>query len=225
MRICIFGLGAVGGHLAARLAAGGHEVSAVARGEVLAALGRGPLTLRSGDETVRGQVKASAAPEALGPQDVVLSTLKANALPALAEGVAPLLEPQTLVVFAQNGAPWWYGQGIGAGRPKPPPLPRLDPGGDERCAQRLDARVRPVVGRADDQRVAPRAVVRNDAGRDHLVRGMDHRADDALGLNRAGQRAARIEPRRRRRLRPRADALSIPPGKAVLREDDERPRP
>ena len=37
MRTCIFGLGAVGGLIGARLAASGAEVSAIARGATLAA--------------------------------------------------------------------------------------------------------------------------------------------------------------------------------------------
>jgi 2-dehydropantoate 2-reductase len=127
MRICVFGAGAVGGHLAARLAAAGHEVSVVARGANLEAIRRNGIALRAGDETIVGKVRASDRPAELGRQDIVISTLKAPGLPALAQSVGALLDRDTSVVFAQNGIPWWYGIGIGS-RPAPPDLARLDPG-------------------------------------------------------------------------------------------------
>jgi 2-dehydropantoate 2-reductase len=129
MRICVFGAGAVGGNFAARLAASGHDVSIVARGPHLAAIREKGITLKSGDKVIAGKVRASDRPADLGKQDIVLSTLKANSLPALAEGVTPLLDRDTMVVFAQNGIPWWYAHGLQPSRPKPPELPRLDPGG------------------------------------------------------------------------------------------------
>lgn len=129
MRICIYGAGAIGGHLAARLADGGHAVSVVARGANLQAIRAHGLTLRRGEETIQAAVAASDDPAALGPQDLVISTLKANALASLAAGIGPLLEAGTRVVFAQNGIPWWYAQGLPAAAPRPPDLGRLDPGG------------------------------------------------------------------------------------------------
>ena len=38
MKVCVFGAGAIGGHLAVRLARGGADVSVVARGAQLAAI-------------------------------------------------------------------------------------------------------------------------------------------------------------------------------------------
>lgn len=129
MRICVFGAGAVGGHLAARLSAAGNDVSIVARGEHLAAIRARGLVLLRGDQRLEARVKASDRPAELGPQDIVISTVKANGLPALAEAAGPLLGPDTAVVFAQNGIPWWYASGLASSRPKPPDLSRLDPGG------------------------------------------------------------------------------------------------
>lgn len=134
MKICIFGMGAVGGHFGARLGAAGHEVSAVARGENLAALRRDGVTLHSLGETITAPVHASDDPRDLGPQDLVVSTLKATGLPDLAQGVAPLLGPDTAVIFAQNGIPWWYDMGLSSDRPAPPDLGSLDPGGAMRRA-------------------------------------------------------------------------------------------
>ena len=104
MRICVFGAGAVGGHLAARLAAGGQEVSVVARGAHLEAMRANGVKLIHGEQIIQGKV--DTRPD--GAQDAVLVTLKANMLGAFADAAAPLLGPDTVVVFAQNGIPWWY---------------------------------------------------------------------------------------------------------------------
>ncbi len=104
MRICIFGAGAVGGHLAARLAASGHEVSVAARGAHLQAMRANGVKLIHGEETIGGKVNTQPG----GAQDAVLVTLKANLLGAFAGAARPLLGADTLVVFAQNGIPWWY---------------------------------------------------------------------------------------------------------------------
>ena len=129
MRICVFGAGAIGGNFAARLAAAGNEVSVVARGAHLEAIRARGLTLLTGDRKIVAPVQASDRPADLGPQDVVISTLKASSLGDLAGSVGPLLRADTQVVFAQNGIPWWYGTGLAADRPKAPDLSRLDPGG------------------------------------------------------------------------------------------------
>ena len=115
MRICIFGAGAVGGHLAARLAAKGHDVSVVARGAHLEAMRSRGVKLLHGDEIISGSVRT----EGIGVQDAVFVTLKANMLGTFADAAGPLLGPDTAVVFAQNGIPWWYA----------PHLAGLDPGG------------------------------------------------------------------------------------------------
>ncbi len=129
MKICVFGAGAIGGNFAARLSDAGNDVSVVVRGAHLEAIKARGLTLIAGDRKIVAKVKASDRPADLGKQDVVISTLKANGLPALAESVAPLLGPETGVVFAQNGIPWWYGRGLDSARPAAPDLSRLDPGG------------------------------------------------------------------------------------------------
>ena len=114
MRICIFGAGAVGSHFAVRLAQAGHDVSCVMRGAHLAAVKARGLTLRVGDAETNAKVKASDDPAALGPQDLVISTLKATGVASLATGLKPLLGADTPVIFAQNGIPWWYDIGLPA---------------------------------------------------------------------------------------------------------------
>lgn len=108
MKICIFGAGAVGGYLGARLAAAGAEVSVVARGAHLAAIRSEGLRLAEGDGDRVTHPRATDDPAELGPQDALIVTLKAHAGPAAAAAMAPLLGPDTAVVTAVNGVPWWY---------------------------------------------------------------------------------------------------------------------
>lgn len=71
----------------------------------------------------------SDRPEDLGPQDVVITTVRASCLAAFADQVAPLLGPTTGVVFAQNGVPWWYGMRLPESKPPAPDLAFLVPHG------------------------------------------------------------------------------------------------
>jgi 2-dehydropantoate 2-reductase len=127
MRLCVFGAGAIGGHIAARLAKGGADVSVVARGAHLTAIQEHGLTVNSDDGSFTVGVAASNDPSALGPQDAVIVTVKAPALPTVASGVGPLLRAGTPVVFAMNGIPWWYFHAHG-GPLEGQRLPTLDPG-------------------------------------------------------------------------------------------------
>ena len=92
------------------------------------------LTLRVKGEEFLARVTASDDPAELGPQDFVISTLKACGLGSLAAGLRPLLRDDTGVVFAQNGVPWWYDIGLAPDQPPPPDLGFLDPGGVLRAA-------------------------------------------------------------------------------------------
>jgi 2-dehydropantoate 2-reductase len=113
MKICIYGAGAIGILVGARLAAAGHEVSAVARGATLAALTeRGFHADALEGQVIRGPVRASEDPAALGVQDVVVVAVKAPALADVARRIAPLLGPGTIVLPAMNGVPWWFCQGL-----------------------------------------------------------------------------------------------------------------
>ena len=108
MKICVFGAGAVGGNLAARMAAGGADVSVVARGAQLAAIAADGLTVTWQGETLRQRLRASDDAGLLGVQDVVVVTLKAPSIVGAVPAIARLVGPETLVVFAVNGLPWWY---------------------------------------------------------------------------------------------------------------------
>jgi 2-dehydropantoate 2-reductase len=128
MKICVYGAGAIGGHMAARLIAkGGNEVSVVARGAHLDAIRSGGLWLESGGERLGGR-PAAATDDAGGlpRQDLVFVTLKANATPQAAAALDRLAGPDGIIVFYANGIPWWWN----AGTSTPGPLPLLDPDGD-----------------------------------------------------------------------------------------------
>ena len=127
MKVCVFGAGAIGGHLAGRLARGGAEVSVVARGAHLHAIQADGLRVQAPDASMHARIQASADPASLGPQDAVIVAVKAPALPQVAAAIGPLLRPDTAVAFAMNGIPWWYYHGHG-GPQDDQRLPRLDPG-------------------------------------------------------------------------------------------------
>lgn len=193
MRICVFGAGAVGGHFAVRLALAGHQVSCVARGAHLAAMRRDGLTLVSGDARLTAKVAASDDPADLGPQDLVISGLKATGLAALAAGVAPLLGPETAVVFAQNGVPWWYGLGGAPAGAIPPRLDWLDPGGALSGAIAPERIIGGVIFSSNEVH-SPGVVVNDSPDRNRLVVGeIDDAPSDRITALRAALRAASID--------------------------------
>lgn len=110
MRICIVGAGAIGGWLGAKLIQAGTEVTLIARGAHLAAIEANGLTIeyRDGRQEVVRPALATADMAAAGPHDMVIVAVKAQSLPALAAPMRALYGPDTAVVYAQNGIPWWY---------------------------------------------------------------------------------------------------------------------
>ena len=108
-RICVFGAGAIGGYVGARLARQADaEVSLVARGPHLAAMQANGLTVKQGGETFTVHPRVTSDPKTLGHQDFVIVALKAYALPSVLDQLQPLLGRDTAILFAQNGMPWWY---------------------------------------------------------------------------------------------------------------------
>ncbi len=108
MKVCIYGAGAIGGFLGAGLADAGAAVSLVARGPHLAAIQANGLTLIKDGKTTTAAVRATDDPATLGVQDYVIVTLKAHSvIPALRQ-IAAVIGPDTAVVWAVNGIPWWY---------------------------------------------------------------------------------------------------------------------
>ncbi|KQZ82887.1 2-dehydropantoate 2-reductase [Mesorhizobium sp. Root157] len=129
MRIAVFGAGAIGGYVAAKLAAADRaDLSIVARGAHLAAMrDTGLRLIESGQERVL-QVRAAADARELGVQDYVVLALKAHSLGGALDQIAPLIGEQTAVVTMQNGVPWWYFHKIG-GPLEGARVAAVDPGG------------------------------------------------------------------------------------------------
>jgi 2-dehydropantoate 2-reductase len=193
MRICIFGAGAVGSHFAVRLARSGHDVSCVMRGPHLAAVKANGLTLRVGAAEFTARVKASDDPATLGPQDVVISTLKATGLSSLATGLRPLLREDTAVVFAQNGIPWWYDIGLPADHAPPPDLGFLDPGAALRSAVSRDRIIGGVIFSSNEV-IAPGIVENLSPDRNMLQVGeCDDRTSEQIERLRAALNEAGIQ--------------------------------
>jgi len=114
MKITVFGAGAIGGYLAARLAIAGHEVSVVARGPHLRAMREHGLLLDDRGTRHAVRPRATDRAEELGPQELVVIAAKAHAMSAAAPAIASLVGPETVLLPAQNGIPWWFPYRAGA---------------------------------------------------------------------------------------------------------------
>ncbi len=168
MKICVFGAGAIGGHLAARLAKGGADVSIIARGPNLAAIQADGLRVLTPDGEIHVRPRAAADAGELGPQDAVLLTTKQTALPAAAAAIGPLLGPQTSVTFVMNGIPWWFFDHEGSAR-EGTRLPLVDPGDVIRNAIGIERTIGGVIWSACT--VIEPGVIRVATSNDRLILG------------------------------------------------------
>jgi 2-dehydropantoate 2-reductase len=108
VKIAIFGAGAIGGYLGAKLAKAGVDVTLIARGPHLQAIRANGLTLHTLDDSFTVRPNATDDPAQAGKQDFVFLTIKSNAAPAIAASLKPMLGENTGVVTAMNGIPFWY---------------------------------------------------------------------------------------------------------------------
>lgn len=126
--ICVFGAGAIGGLMAAKLEMAGTPVTVVARGPHYEAMRAKGLVLKSEDTETVTKPRVVNDPSSIGPQDYLVLTLKAHSLiPALAQ-IKPLIGPNTTIVTAINGIPWWYTYKLG-GEFEGRRIDSVDPGG------------------------------------------------------------------------------------------------
>lgn len=128
MKIAIVGAGAIGAYLGAKLAFSGEDVYLVARGPHLREMQAHGVKVRSSEGDFEAHPTATDDYESIGPVDFVFLTVKAHSLPEVAPKLAPLLGPETTVVSAQNGIPWWYFQNHG-GPFDGASIESVDPGG------------------------------------------------------------------------------------------------
>ena len=116
MKICIVGLGAVGGlfagWLGSRPGVGKLQLCALARGATLAAVQQHGLRLESAGVVTRVPLHVAADPAALGAQDLVIVAVKGPALCSVAPAVQALCSDATQVLVAMNGVPWWFFDGL-----------------------------------------------------------------------------------------------------------------
>jgi 2-dehydropantoate 2-reductase len=110
VKIAIVGAGAIGGYLGGWLAAAGEEVTFIARGANLDAIRCNGMRVvgEDGVEVIAKGVMASERMAEAGPQDVVLLTVKAHQVGAVAGELHHLCHADTAIVTMQNGIPWWY---------------------------------------------------------------------------------------------------------------------
>jgi 2-dehydropantoate 2-reductase len=128
MRFAVIGAGAIGAFVGAMLTRSGEDVTLIARGPHLRAIQERGVRVRGSLGEFEARSAATDDPASVGAVDVVLLTLKAHSLTEMAPRLAPLLAPETCVVSAQNGIPWWYFYHHG-GEWEGTHLESVDPGG------------------------------------------------------------------------------------------------
>jgi 2-dehydropantoate 2-reductase len=147
MNIAVIGAGAIGGHIAARLAAAGESLSVVARGEHLKAIRERGLKLKEGGEEIVARVEATDRIADLRRPDLVVLGVKAHQLAAVAADVASILGPETMLLTTQNGIPWWYFFRHG-GPYEGHRLESVDPGGTIAAHLPIDAVIAGIIYQA-----------------------------------------------------------------------------
>ncbi len=113
MRVCVLGAGAIGGWMGVKLAQAGDAVSVLARGATLAAIRAEGLRLIEAGETAAVKVEASDKPGDLTADafpDLLIVAVKSQGLRDAALAAKPLIGPNTIVLTAMNGVPWWFFQ-------------------------------------------------------------------------------------------------------------------
>ncbi|MBF0645503.1 2-dehydropantoate 2-reductase [Desulfuromonas acetoxidans] len=143
-KVCIYGVGAVGGFIGALLAHQGSDVSVVSRGATLSSVKADGVRLLMDDEIIVAPVRASDNPRDLGVQDLVIVAVKAQSMTDVAAKISPLIGPQTVVLTAMNGVPWWFFQRPGA-EFEGMQLESVDPGGKIAAAIPADRVIGAVV--------------------------------------------------------------------------------
>lgn len=169
MKIMIVGAGATGGFLANRLHEGGHSVSLVARGPHLTAIkAHGLRLLRSDHSDNVCHIPSSSDPCELGSQDLIITTLKAPALPGLLAKMKPIIDEGAPVITAMNGVFWWYAQGLDVAG-IPPDTSRLDPEGKIASTLPIEQALGIVIHSTNE--VVEPGVIQNRSAKNRFVIG------------------------------------------------------
>ncbi|MDQ6772391.1 MAG: 2-dehydropantoate 2-reductase, partial [Candidatus Dormibacteraeota bacterium] len=124
MRFAVVGAGAIGSLVGGLLHRAGADVVLIARGPHLQAMRERGLRLLDADGTsVEVRPRCTDDLGAVAGADSILVTLKAHALPGIAAPLAGAAAMHAVLLFAQNGVPWWWRGPAGAR------LEAVDPGG------------------------------------------------------------------------------------------------
>lgn len=130
MRVLVFGAGAIGAYVGAILTTADRDVTLVARGAQYDALAQRGVRLegaRSGrPEPIR--VRVCRPGEEKGTYDLVFVGVKAHHIAQNAAHLARLTSPGGMLLFPQNGIPWWYFEKLESPL-RGTRLPSLDPDG------------------------------------------------------------------------------------------------
>src|SRR5258706_216124 len=190
MNICVYGAGAVGGSIAARLHASGENVSVVARGAHGQAIRDRGLVVLAGDSRIEARVRCVEDPAELDPQDFVIVTLKGTHLQAIAQPLGRMLAAGAHAVFAMNGILWWFADGLPL-RPSPQIIEALDQSGElRRCIP--PERIIGAVVNSSNEVIEPGVILNTTPQRNRLTLGsplgvaQQQIADIAAALARAG---------------------------------------
>ncbi len=159
--MCVFGAGAIGGYLGVQLSRAGIDTSLVARGANLAAMREQGIRLQIGGQEHTARLPCTDRPADLGEQDYVFITLKAQQIPAAVNMILPLLGPDTTIVTASNGLPYWFFD-VDEVPYRGATLENIDPDGLQRARLGSERAVGCVVFPATEI-VAP-GVIRHDHG-------------------------------------------------------------
>jgi len=134
MKICVVGVGAVGGVLAAYWGQTDVELSLLEREPFISAIRKKGLRMIGPEgECVETRPHCVGNARELPTQDFVFVCVKTYDIPAVAQTIIPLLGERTRVIFVQNGIPWWYFYGL-EGLWKDASIDCLDPDGSIRSA-------------------------------------------------------------------------------------------
>jgi 2-dehydropantoate 2-reductase len=183
VKVCVFGAGAIGGYLAVELARAGVDVSVVARGAHLAAIRESGLRLLIGAESRVVRVACTDRPSDLEKQDYVIIALKAHSIAGAVESMAPLLGPQTCIVTASNGLPYWFFC-AGASALSGVEVESIDPGGLQRKLLGPERAIGCVVFPATEV-VAPGVIQHEHGNKFPIGEPLGERSDRVERLHRA----------------------------------------
>jgi 2-dehydropantoate 2-reductase len=183
MRLCVYGAGAIGGQIGAQLAATGVDVTLIARGPHLAAMQKNGLRLITPDDDFTVHPRCTDDPNEAGQQDYVFVALKAHSVPGIVDQMQPLFGPETAVVTAVNGIPWWYFHQH-PGNYQDHQLESVDPGGRQWAAIGPERAIGCVVWQAAEI-LEPGVVRLNYGSRMPIGEPNNERSERAMALSKA----------------------------------------